>query len=363
MEKSELINIKFVEKGFNEINLSYPSYIYMVYNDEYTSCPLRVMNYLHIVSGENLVAPLKYYSDNIICEEGQKRMPNAIGPRIKNWIGANELARAQREDVERQEEDNPYPSDMQKYTGVVEHGKPTGIDQMYEVFFDIVNENKESTIIVRDPEIDLDQATMLVPDLISVTFSRNNENLIIFANFGSCEDTSILNDIWFVMQMKHMYQIWLGKHNGIKKVNLVIKVNNSDKKIEIPCFMDPNHKNYDCEGNDYWSQIRTLNQLSVHVQSFFGSDSVGNVNIDIKKLSDIIHRNFLCDKKSTFGDYEPIKIPLLRDMAKSLMIGGLVRNDKNGDPICQSLVKELLQEMVTPMKLEMQDYLRVNKYE
>lgn len=362
MDVSQLTKVKFVEEGHNEINLSYP-YMYFVYNDKFTSCPYRIMHFLHIVSGENEVAPLKYYSDHIVCEEGQKRIPNAIGPRIKNWIGAHEITRAQVADVERQEEDQPFPSFMKEKFGVEEHGKPHGVDQLYETYFDIVNENKESTIIVRDPEIDLDNATCLVPDLISISFSRRKEQVTIFANFGACEDTSILNDIWFIMQLKYMYKIWLGKYNNVSAINFIVKVNNSDQIIEIPCYLDANELNYVCEPMDYWSQVRTLYTMTTHIQAFFGPDTIGKTDVDIRRLSDLLHNNFLTDKKEKFGDFEPVKVPILRDMAKALMIGGLVRNDPRKNKECANLVKDLMSEMVTPLKLEMGDYLEVYRYE
>jgi len=356
MDTSPLTKVKFVEEGFNEINLSYP-YTYMVYNDEFTSCPFRIMYYLHIVSGENLVAPLAYYSDHIVCENGQKRMSDALGPRIKNWIGPNELAKAQACDVERQQEENPYPSDMKKYFDVQEHTKPHGIDQLYETYFDMVNENYESTIIVRDPEIDLNTATTLIPDLISITFSRRKEKMVIFANFGSCHDTSILNDIWFITQLKYMYKLWLGKYNGVDKINLIVKVNNSMETIEVPCHLDTDESNYACEPDQYWTQIRTLNKAATTIQAFFGEDTINNPKIDIRRLNHVLHSNYMIPKKKNFGDYDPLTVPILRDMFKALIIGGLVRNDHNSDSTCRFLIKELMDEMVTPLKLEMNDYL------
>jgi len=49
MENSVLTNLKVTEKGVSQFDHNF-EYVYFVYNDKYTTCPYRIMNYLHIMA-------------------------------------------------------------------------------------------------------------------------------------------------------------------------------------------------------------------------------------------------------------------------------------------------------------------------
>ena len=361
MSSQSEFNLRITDMGYSELNLSHNA-LYFPLNNGVTSCPYRIAHFLHIVGGENLVAPLKFFSDHIICESGQTRIPYAIGPRIKNWVGANEIIRAQAENFQNQQEEEAFPSDMKSKFNAPENTKPHGVDQLYEVFWDVVNEVKESTIICRDPELDLTNPDILVPDLISISFARKGENVIILTTFGSAESDEILNDMWTILHLKTMFAHWWKQHNNVENVQLMVKVINSDKEISVPCIEDNNEEHYKCNATDYWAQIRTLRQFLTHTYAFFGKESFQSNQIDHRRLVDTLHRNFIGKKKEQFGDYEPITIPFIRDMAKVLIIGAFVRNDVNKKFENIDIVSDLIKEMVTPLRKEIEDYVSGNQY-
>jgi hypothetical protein len=235
---SENALLRVANIGYQELNLSNTG-LYFLLDGYNTSCPYRIAHYLHIIDGNNEVAPLQYFSDHVIAEENEKHLPSCIGPRIRNWIGPHELSDSIEADRDRMEREDAYQSFMAKAYGVVEHGKPKGVDQLYETYFDIVNDNPESTIIVRDPEIDLANASMLVPDLISISFVKFSDHIIINANFGGVDgDTDYINDLWFLMHLRSLYELWFKT-----EVRLYVKICNALEPLTLPVAI-AQHDNY-----------------------------------------------------------------------------------------------------------------------
>lgn len=357
-QQLNLTKVKVVKKGYNELEM--PSiYPHFLVNNEITNPFYRIAHYLHITGGENLVSPLEYYSDHVKdLAVDSKRMQIAIGPRMVNWVGPNELSLAITKAQDMIEEDEPYKTDMEKYQGIKEYSKPTGIDQLYETYWDIVNRSLESSIVIRDPEIDLDDNTVFTPELINITFSRHDDELIMFANFGVYEnDSTFINDLYFLMHIRYLYQLWL-VNQRINSVRLFIKVNNALEDLDINFIrnIEP------LMGNDpdkYWGQIRSLRQYNMNSMSFFNESTFNNEKVSVEKLLRILNEQFFNVEEDTNYEYPEINIPLIKDMALALTIGGFLRYDKDKKYI--SNVNEMLNEMKTGIKFEVESYIADNE--
>jgi len=345
-----------VKKGYGEVVL-YKDYPFFADND----VAYRVAYYLHIMAGENLIAPLEYYKPDIKSKgyDGT-RLPIAIGPRIRNWIGPYELSTAIEQAEDTLTGEKAYLTDMEIHRGAKEYSKPSGVDQLYETFWEIRSGNDETTIVIRDPEIDLNSTTLYVPNLIDITFSRHDKKLHMCANFGVHEpDDEFGAELYFLMHIRYLYEMWLG-YIGIEEVRLFVKVHHAKKDFTVPIYCTDEPIIEETDPDAYWQQLRTLNNYNLYTMAFFTESTLNSSKVDVKTLWKTIKKNYFSNEKPIGSDYEPIQIPLLKDMALCLSIYGIVSYSHHNRWV--KLVEEMIGMMRTNMKEEIVDYIKFKNY-
>lgn len=334
-------------KSHEIVTIDFPFHI--IHNNDSTNGAYRIAHFLSIVSGDNFIKSIELYSDHIkkYASDGV-RIESALGPRIKYWVGAHGVAEA----IKEAEEINELDTGGDNFLSAKEYCKSSGIDQLHKTYLDIHNGMSETTIVCRDPDLDFDN-NKYIPDLISITFSRHQELLTVFANFGEAsETTEFINDLWFLSRLCELYKLWLSDI-GIKKVELKILCNCVKSSFSVDVFQSKElFELVDSDPDIFWEQISTLVSCLKHLRAFLNKENLMKDDISPEYLvKDKLIRLFVGQwQKDEIEKYVKINMPYVLDMFLSLIIYPL--SISKYSERFEDLVIELYQRMTTDIKYE-----------
>ena len=261
--------------------------------NETSNVGFRIANLIHILGGDNKLNKLSYYSNHVEekSDDG-KALRGSYGPRLRWWVGSDQLAEANKINVNMDDE-----KDMVK---------PVGVDQLLMAYMDLIPEDQQglglshSSFVVRNPAIDFDE-TNDVPDLLSGTFYIDNYRLHLILNYEIIEN--VFNDLWAFSQILSMMAVWIHAVPGSLIVNGVI--DNSGKyetfeTIDRCCQQDRNVMGFDTEAKEFWEDMDTLNYLEGHIRCIFNKEVLINEDVDYESCIEMFMRT---SEERFFGNY------------------------------------------------------------
>lgn len=167
-------------------------------------------NFLWFMRGSNNLEQIAYYSRHVEeYTDNNLELRGALGPRLNYWIGPDQLQEAIRTNQDIDEEE--------------EFVKPAGVNQIECMYDDLTNQQMLSTVaVVRNPALDFDVSND-IPDLVSVSFSRDENNLDMHLHYCVAD----VNEN-FPADVEGMKILWLCMANwiGIVPNKLTIYANN-----------------------------------------------------------------------------------------------------------------------------------------
>ena len=297
-------------------------------NNYRTNVGFRIANLIHILDGRNKVKYLEFFSEHVLervdngeiivdvkemnTETGDiskkvKRIDmniflrGAIGPRLRWWVGANQLAEA-----------NKVNLNVDRVEDTV---RPQGVDQLRMICTDLkFNKLNASSFVIRDPGIDFEESND-IPDLIAGTFTKSGDKLDLTLFYEYLGD--IINDVWFFSKLLMITANWCSlKIGDITIIGINDDCGNFDTNVE---FTDSN------------SLIYRINEVGYNPVDFFD---------DFEWLANIFDNLMCMFNKQTYEikevDYETmlgmvertiegrIKTEFIRDLIYGLLVWILV---------------------------------------
>ena len=322
-------------------------------NNQYTNFPLRVAHLLWVLKGANDLASLKFYTDmyDDMTDDGTS-LRGAYGPRLRNWIGPDDL----------QEAINKNKSlDEENYEDLSEFAKPQGTDQINAVYEDLCHDMTASTMQIFDPALDFAK-TNDVPDLHSVVlFVGADAALNMSMDYiGAQINTYAVNDMWTFMFIQKIMAAFVGRECGKVYVN-TIGVNFNDMTILCEPVMLENLYKYDetvdkvsamewyTDGGivKFWEDCVKLAAFERHVRMQITSEAFANAQVSVSMMSETLVEALL----------SKIDTKVLKDMGKALLASIIIKNADNHG-VYKEFVETLCEDVHADWKLELKNYCR-----
>lgn len=273
-------------------------------DDQFTNCGFRIAYFIWTLKGSNLLEDLEYYSEHVDqYTDNFMNLRGAYGPRMMNWVGADQLQEALNINVDLESEE--------------EYVKPNGVHQLEAVYNDLNLGMKASTIVIRDPSIDFDE-TNDVPDLLAVTFVIHDNILEANLFYELVEhESKVVNDFWTFSHIAEMLRSWL----LLEKTEINIVASHIDENINnlIPvqyatdlelvdklCSheIDGNkHQNGSVihpNPNNFWIDFEKLDDFEKHLRFRICGESFQNEAVSTTKLAEDLVRLKLNEIESKY---------------------------------------------------------------
>lgn len=261
---------------------------------------------LWVLRGANKLSSIQYYTDffDHATDNGQE-LRGAIGPRMRFWVGADQLQEAI--------EVNMNVDEDQDFV------KPSGVDQFRKVYDDLCSGDLHtSTMSFYDPAIDFDD-TNDVPDLLSITFINNSEKgtLDIHLNYSVLEFSRVFAYDVFLAKflnkaLAEMCGFDIGEMFitcGVADLSNSMVIDNCEY-YKTNVFVDIEHDSI-VENDIYFSEdLITLYNLDRHIRCIVNENNFMNNDVSVTSLS--------VDIKSKI--INEIKSPYLRNMGIALLV-------------------------------------------
>jgi len=251
---------------------------------QFTNIGFRYAYFLWIMRGANIVEQLDYYSPHLHHNtDDDLTLRGAYGPRLKYWVGADQIAEA-----------NKINSDIEDSDDFV---KPKGIDQLHGVFTDLKSGMGTSVISIFNPSLDFEDSND-VPNLISMVFTYRHEKLNLYATFSeSFINGQFVNDYSFLAFLQVCMTGWLKGEVGELSVMVSNPIYQPQNDIEI-CNLDlyGTGRDVPVTGDmDFWNYIIALSNMERHLRKCVNEQTINNQDVSVSfltgKLIDVCMKN------------------------------------------------------------------------
>lgn len=298
--------------------------------DKTSNFGLRIAYLIWTLSGSNSLKMLQYYSGEFdkLSDDG-KTLRGAYGPRMRNWVGADQLAVANKANMSVTEDEDFV--------------KPVGIDQLKQMYFDLtVHGSDTSCISVFDPSVDFEQSNF-IPDLLSVAAHKTEDKLLEFLMmYQQIEDDDLfVNDLWMFLKLLSMYKVWTGcssarlhvaaaKCPAIEKLIDCVSVTGDGIIIENP--------------DQFLYDLNRIVDFEMHLRNSFTPEALINPEVSLLQIRNRLIAKYMDDFK-TF---------LFKDFAYGLLIFAM---SKLADVRFEETIIEDYYKIVTGLRHEVAFHL------
>lgn len=300
---------------------------------EETSVGFRIAQLLSLFGGANEVENLAYYSPHVLDrkDESSEYFRGAYGPRMMFWVGADQLAAANRKNVDVDDE--------------TQFSRPEGVCQIKQNYLDLTFHGFPTTsFIVRNPSVDFDESND-IPDLLCGTFNNYGGKLGLTLFFEITED--ITNIVWTFSKLVAVMAPWMELEPGnlqlvttcdVMDVETIDIINESRREVEkiVEISIEP---------QDFWADIEELRYLEMNMRQLFNEKSMEAVDVSYEKCIAMVNNMI------NGNEYKPSKFftDYVKDLARALMIWIMINKC---DGYGESHIMRWLQIMTTNIRYE-----------
>lgn len=272
-----------------------------IIDNAYSNAAFRAAYFLYVMRGANDLKSISTYSKHMDeYSDNGISLRGALGPRLINWIGADQLQEAININIDVDEKED--------------YIKPVGVNQLKSVYDDLKHGMNESSVIFRDPAVDF-EITNDVPNLMSILFVNGNTKLSVFCNYSQIEyGSNYINELWVFLHIAQLFKIWLEFEE--LEFNVVSPICNNDEHINLVITEESQIIQGPVE---FWTDIDVMQDFQRHLRCMINEKSFESpevaIGICVEKIDEVILQrvksNYLCDLGivmllSLLVNYDPI---------------------------------------------------------
>jgi hypothetical protein len=290
-------------------------------NDEQSNALLRIGYFTWLMSGSNLVKPLlPYVNEEYVKNNSDDGLGilSAVGARFRNWVTIDGYSKSIQQN-EGNVEEVVLPDGSKTKTFL----KPSGIDQLQQVYYDLAHGMHKSTASFFDPSVDFKETVKAI-DLLSVTFVKRENFLdmsLIFAEF----DVESTNELWSFSLVHRLLSSILGIDCG--DVNVCV-IDHQDSITPLYSFdpvsslytFDPMQMEnipYDC--NELIKDFDYFFDFEKHLKMQASADTFNNPLVAVPQLIDLLNNRLVKNINSV----------ILYDVANALLCLTIIKHSTN----------------------------------
>lgn len=312
IENVNLDNDLFVNRNNESLVLSNDqatSFYDCSYKTDFTNIGFRLAYFLWIMRGSNLLDNLNYYSKHVDkMTDNNINLRGAYGPRLRMWVGADQLQESIKANQDVDEE---------------ECTKPQGVNQLEKVYDDLKGGMISSCCQIFDPSIDFDNSND-IPELSTMNFVFQKD-LQMNALFTSATlNGHFINDYFFLSLLHSCMANMLGTKTG--RLNVIISNANS-VLMSVPqmraphCSLEVEHIMPDnTNPESLLKDIYSLCDFEKHLRNSVTKESIMIPTVNILPL---------CEKiMSKTVDATATSCQFWKDYAYTMFASVLIKEDK-----------------------------------
>jgi len=327
MSYVKLIN-KYIEFGQSDFRVLCKdgSIIHDVFvENEFSNLGYRLAYFLHVMRGSNSLKHLSFYSSHVEkYTDDSKTLRGALGPRLKFWVGADQLQEAINKNL-----DVDDPEDMVK---------PKGIDQIERMYEDLKDGMDSTCCSFFDPSIDFEESND-IPNVVGAVLKRANEFLNLYALFNNVQfNKDFITEYFFFSLFLNCFSKILGLRPG--KIFFMLSWTTEQERIKT--YSSDREACGEPEDKDVETLISNLFHLfdfEKHMRC-----AIDEISVKHEKVNLIPHVNHLIEKF-----VNPLTCQFWKDYAIVLLCFSLY---KYGKERYDEYVSELEKSILGSFKLE-----------
>ncbi len=277
------------------------------YKTPHTNVGFRIAYFLWIMRGSNSLDALNYYSKHVDkMSDNNINLRGAYGPRLKYWIGADQLQEAIKINSDIDDEE-----DMEK---------PNGVNQLEMVYNDLIGGVKTSACQVFDPSVDFEDSKD-IPDLSSMIFCWDKELTLNAMFTNTTLNGHFINDYFFLSLLNCCMAAILKTPVGSLNVfttnaNSILDKDVKKGTIKSRPRVIPENNNPE----SLWKDIFALCEFEKHLRNSVTKDSINMLTVDVLPWCETILRKTV--------DATETSCQFWKDCAYTLFAFVLIKEDK-----------------------------------
>jgi hypothetical protein len=292
-----------------------------------TNIGFRIAYLLWILKGANTIEQLNYYSDHLsVKSDDDITLRGAYGPRLRNWIGADQLQEAINK--------NKDVDDVEDFC------KPKGVDQLESIYNDFKNGMNVSSAMIFNPGIDFDNSKD-IPDLLNIVFFKKDGFLHLNVMYAELEiDFNFVNDYFFITVLHHIIANLVGLKPGVINFNITKSKISNIELTTLPLLEGEHVRLQDTNSESLWKNLFLLYGLEKHIRCNINKDSIEQPDVELISCCNKLKEKFI----------DNITCPFWKELGYILMIWALKKYDKKF--IYTQYIEDLRKFIVTPLGKE-----------
>lgn len=264
-------------------------YVYGI--NSHTNVGFRWGYFLWMMRGANLLEQLDYYSDHLhFNSDDDLTLRGAYGPRMKHWIGADQIVEANRTNADI---DDAHPEDFVK---------PKAVDQFLRVYEDLKNNIDVSTMVIFDPAIDFEDSND-IPNLITLIFRSKDDKLSMRAIFTEAIiNGQFIND-YFCLSLIHMCMAsWLKLETDELTIFTENPIYSPQAFVQVPQInRELTEKDFPKDtAHNFWKDIIDLSYFERHLRMRLTRETAQREEVSILQLCEWLEDQHLSLVRSEF---------------------------------------------------------------